>query len=68
MLSPQHSTAWVVSSAQVWFVPAASLLTPDRPTTVTGVELLRKVPPPSWPDVSSPQHSTVASATTTQVW
>jgi len=37
LLSPQHSTVIVVSSAQVCSYPTATAVTPLRPLTATGV-------------------------------
>lgn len=49
-LSPQHLTASVSVSAQLWSPPAAIAFTPlTRPETSTGIELLVVVPSPSSP-------------------
>src|ERR1700749_718016 len=41
--------------------PAAILVTPDKPATLTGTGLLAVVPLPSWPRRLSPQAHTVPS-------
>ena len=48
-LVPQHMTAPVLSTAQVWSKPAETLVAVDMPETSTGVALSVVVLLPSWP-------------------
>jgi hypothetical protein len=76
-LAPQHRTVPSVRSAQVYSCPAVTVLAVVIPVTETGVVLhgrLRQVsgpvlvPLPSWPATFLPQHFTVPSDRTAQVW
>src|SRR5207253_561509 len=55
-LSPQHATPPSPMSAQLWFLPAATAVTPlVRPVTSTGVALPTCVPSPNTPIAAQPQ-------------
>jgi len=49
LLSPQHLTEPSESTAQVWSLPAATLVAVLMPVTVTGVAEPLVVELPSWP-------------------
>jgi len=67
MLKPKQRTVPPRSMAQVWSLPAASMLTFVRPLTVTGVEALTVVPLPSCPKPLLPQHFMLPSASRAQL-
>ena len=69
LFSPQHCTAPVSKSAQVWFARIEIALTAERkPETPTGVSLCVVVPSPSWPFPFSPQHFRMLELKSVQVW
>src|SRR6266511_571052 len=66
---PQHLTAAVRVTAQVWRTPTEIDATPLlRPTTSTGVERSTVVPSPSWPRSLEPQHLTPPALVSAQPW
>src|SRR5262249_25625432 len=69
-LSPQQTTAPLTRSAHVCDRPAAIATASERPTTaaavVCGVALV--VPLPTCPTVFRPQHRTVLSLRSAQLW
>src|SRR5258708_892085 len=66
--SPQHSTVPFVSSAQVWVLPATTVVALRRPCTGTGSSEESVLPLPSCPAALEPQHSTVPSTSRAHTW
>ena len=67
-LFPQHWTAPLASSAQVWLLPADTLCAVVIPDAATGVLLSVVVLLPSCPKPLDPQHCTPPLARSAQVW
>src|SRR5207249_4415614 len=72
---PQHCTVPSERSAQVWWYPPLTARAPVIPATCTGAEDpggpvagLATVPSPSCPSTFRPQHRTVPSPRSAQLW
>jgi hypothetical protein len=67
LLSPQHSTAPLARTAQVWLAPAVTDTASSMPNTATGRVRWLVLASPSWPRALSPQHTTAPERRTAQV-
>jgi hypothetical protein len=67
-LSPQAQTVPSERSARLWPEPAATLITPVSPVTLTGTLLLVRVPLPSSPAEFAPHAQTLPSEVSASEW